>query len=477
MVFVGIVTCDRLDYFQKCYDSVKKANGIDIIAVCNDGKTPVPLDPGTEYIEHKENKGVGISKNDLLKLALSNPDVEHIFLLEDDMIVKDPEVFNAYIKAAKASGIYHLNYGPGSPFNRKQDVAFDLHNRHDLKQDSELNPKLKIDYGDGVELWFYEHSVAMCTYFHRSVLEEVGLHDEEFYNAWEHVDLTYRIIKAGHHPQFWWFADIANSDKYISEAPSAIDDSKIAKDTEQWKKNVYGGREVYKKKHGHYPNMPPQTTKEEVLKVIKRLKRKPNLIKKEKLKQVSDELPSISQVPEEFDELLKFYKAIKPKNILEIGSLLGWSLKRFIENAEPEAKIISIDLPVRDFVGPKDHRVDQQEYGHMILWKKWAKESGVNVYVIPQSSFERNTLEQVRSICPVLDFLFIDGNHMYEAIRHDFEFYSPLVRQGGIIAFHDIAPNEEGGGSKYWNEIKHNFKHKEILKSPKGLMGIGVLMK
>lgn len=477
MVFVGIVTCNRLKFFEKCYDSVKNANNVDIIAVCNDGKTPVPLDPGTEYIEHKENKGVGVSKNDLLKLALSNPKVEHIFLLEDDMIVKDPDVFNVYIKAAQKSGIYHLNYGPGSPFNRKQDFQFDLHNRHECKHDTDLNPKIKVDYGDGVEIWFYEHSVAMLSYFHRSVLEDVGIHDERFYNAWEHVDLTYRIIKAGYHPQFWHFADVANSDKLISEAPGAIEDSSIAKDTEQWRKNVYGGREVYKEKHSHYPNMPPHTTKDEVLKVIKRLKRKNSLLEKESKGLVSEKLPSISQIEDEFNELIKFYKAIKPKNVLEIGSLLGWSLKRFIENAEKDANIISIDLPVRDFVGPNDHRVDQQEFGHMILWKRWAKKAGANLYVIPQSSFDQNTLLQVKSISPVLDFLFIDGNHMYEAIRHDFETYSSLVRPGGIVAFHDIAPNEEGGGSKFWNEIKHQYKHKEILKSPEGLMGIGVLMK
>lgn len=477
MIFVGIVTCNRLDFFKKCYDSVKTAKNVDLIAVCNDGKTPVPLDPGTEYIEHSENKGVGVSKNDLLRLALKNPKIEHIFLLEDDMIVRDPNVFNIYANAAKKSGIYHLNYGPGSPFNRKQDFQFDLHNRHECKHDTPLNPKIKVNYGDGVELWFYEHTVAMLSYFHRSVLEEVGLHDEQFYNAWEHVDLTYRIIKAGYHPPFWYFADVANSDKLISEAPNAIEDSSIAKDTKQWEKNVYGGREIYKDKHGHYPNQPPHASKEEALRYIKILKRKPNLIKKEQNGQVSDKLPEGSQIPEEFNELLKFYKAIKPKNVLEIGSLLGWTLKRFVQNSDKGTNIISVDLPVRDFVGSADFRVDQQEYGHLILWKKWAKEAGVNLFVVPQSSFEPNTLEQVKSITPSLDFLFIDGNHMYEAIKNDFYMYSPLVKPGGIIAFHDIAVNEEGGGSRFWNEIKKDYKHKEILKSDKGLMGIGVLMK
>lgn len=274
MNFVGIVTCDRPDFFQKCYNSVRSAKGVDLIAVCNDGKKEVSLDPETIYIKHDNNKGVGISKNDLLREALKNPEVDHIFLLEDDMIIKDPEVFNVYVKSALKSGIYHLNYGPGSPFNRKQNFHFDLHNRHECRHDTPLNPRIKVDYGDGVELWFYEHTVAMLSYFHRSVLEDVGLHDEEFFNAWEHVDLTYRIIKAGYHPPFWYFADVANSDKLISEAPNAIADSSIAKDTKQWEKNVFGGREVYKRKHGHYPNEVLSPSKQDVIKILKGIKNK-----------------------------------------------------------------------------------------------------------------------------------------------------------------------------------------------------------
>jgi len=113
----------------------------------------------------------------------------------------------------------------------------------------------------------------MFSFFTREVLERVGLIDEQFYNAWEHVDHTYRIIKAGFHPPFWWFADLANSHKLLTEAPGAIDNSSIANKSEQWAKNVYGGREIYLKKHGHYPNQPPFVPKEEVIQVIKRLKK------------------------------------------------------------------------------------------------------------------------------------------------------------------------------------------------------------
>jgi hypothetical protein len=48
--------------------------------------------------------------------------------------------------------------------------------------------------------------------------------------------------------------------------------------------------------------------------------------------------------------------------------------------------------------------------------------------------------------------LFIDGDHTYEGVRRDFEMYSPLVRKGGIIAFHDIYPGPEesvGGVPKF----------------------------
>ena len=189
------------------------------------------------------------------------------------MLIKDATVFDKYIEAYKASGIHHFNYGPGSPFNRKQTIQnFDLHNRHLLDQHSEPNPKLIIEYNKGVKVALYEHTVAMFSFFTCEVLEKVGYIDEDFYNAWEHVDHTYRIIKAGYHPPFWWFADIANSADYLTEAPGAIDNSSIANKTEQWEKNVYGGREIYLKKHGHYPNQPPFVSKADVILTITKLK-------------------------------------------------------------------------------------------------------------------------------------------------------------------------------------------------------------
>ncbi len=266
---LGIVTCNRPEFVSKCIESID-LKMVDEKVIVNDGTIKVDY---TDFfiINNEKNIGVGKSKNKLLK-HLYDKGCDYIFILEDDMLILDNNVFNKYIEAHKASNIHHFNYGPGSPFNRKQNMEFDLHNRHELDQHSEPNPRKIIDYGNGVKISLFQHTVAMFSFFTRKVIEEVGYIDEDFYNAWEHVDHTYRIIKAGYHPPFWYFADLYDSHKFLTEAPEAIDKSSIANDSEQWKKNVYGGREIYLKKHGHYPNEPPFTSSEEVNVILKNLK-------------------------------------------------------------------------------------------------------------------------------------------------------------------------------------------------------------
>jgi len=268
---VGIITCDRPDFFTKCRDSINHKS-YNRIVVVNDGHDPVD-NARAPVIKTQGREGVGKGKNKALKY-LYEKGCDYMFLLEDDMIMLDDSVFDKYIQAHKASGFHHFNYGPGSPFNRKQTIQnFDLHNRHELDQHSEPNPRLVIDYGDDVKISLFQHTVAMFSFYTREVLDNVGYIDEEYYNAWEHVDHTYNIIKSGYHPPFWYFADIFDSHKYMTEAPQAIDKSSIAGDSEQWKKNVYGGREIYLKKHGHYPNEPPHVSKEETLNIIKQIKK------------------------------------------------------------------------------------------------------------------------------------------------------------------------------------------------------------
>jgi len=70
--------------------------------------------------------------------------------------------------------------------------------------------------------------------------------------------------------------------------------------------------------------------------------------------------------------------------------------------------------------------------------------------------------------------LFIDWDHSYEGVKKDFEMYLPLVKEGGIVAFHDILSEEEV--NRFWNEIKNMHESQEIINNvKKEPLGIGVL--
>jgi len=43
-----------------------------------------------------------------------------------------------------------------------------------------------------------------------------------------------------------------------------------------------------------------------------------------------------------------------------------------------------------------------------------------------------------------IDLLFIDGDHQYASVLTDWLLYSPLVKPGGLVAFHDVALTVDG---------------------------------
>jgi hypothetical protein len=82
---------------------------------------------------------------------------------------------------------------------------------------------------------------------------------------------------------------------------------------------------------------------------------------------------------------------------------------------------------------------------------------------------------------------FIDGDHTYEGVSKDFSLFSPLVRKGGRIIFHDIVPDFRhrygtetravtGGVPEFWKELKLLHPHEEIIEDPdQDGYGIGVI--
>ena len=177
------------------------------------------------------------------------------------------------------------------------------------------------------------------------------------------------------------------------------------------------------------------------------------------------------QVRSEIIGLLEILKLREPRVILEIGTAKGGTLFLFSRIASKDAKIISLDLPKGEFGG-----------GYSIfkipLYKSFVR-GRQKISLVRKDSHKLKTLNQIRDILSgeKVDLLFIDGDHTYEGVKKDFEMYGPLVKNKGLIVFHDISDIPPPTGvRRLWKEIKGN-KKEIIEKMDLGWGGIGILEK
>ena len=111
-------------------------------------------------------------------------------------------------------------------------------------------------------------------------------------------------------------------------------------------------------------------------------------------------------------------------NILEIGVDFGATLSAW--------RAITSGLVIG---------VDNESYGHRSV-------EIPNASLVIGNSEDPNIIARVQELLgdKKVDMLFIDADHRYEGVKRDFENYSPLVKEGGIVAFHDVVRKVDNCG-------------------------------
>jgi GT2 family glycosyltransferase len=237
MVKVGlaVITYNRLDYLKKCLTCLYENSwgGAQVRLIVDDCST----DGTKEWLQDQDywtvfkdkNYGVAHSKNTALK-AMMDEGCDYMFVLEDDILMLDPKTCIKYIGYAIAHGLDHMNFALHGPLNKG---------------------RMRMYKG----ICTYPDSVGAFSLYTKECINSVGYLDENFKNAWEHVEHTYRIAEAGLTTPFWWFADHPDSAEMLTEIPGSIDNSSI-RPRDDWKQNIDEGREYFIKKHGHW--LPPR---------------------------------------------------------------------------------------------------------------------------------------------------------------------------------------------------------------------------
>jgi len=243
---VGIITFNRPEYYQKVYKSIPK-NKIDFLVVVNDGEIPyVDQKDANTVIHNKKQLGVAVSKNKALK-ELIDLGCEHLFLIEDDILIKDENVFDEYLKAANSTGIHHLCY---------EKVA-----------GNEKSLKYTHEQPDGVKLSFYHNPQGAFMYINAKIIKKLGYFDEGYINAFEHIDFAYNLIQKNVAPPFWYFPDIYNSDEYLEEIKGSSENSTIT-NKEKYQENWQISAQYFTKKWNHFTNSIKEVTIKDLLKSL-----------------------------------------------------------------------------------------------------------------------------------------------------------------------------------------------------------------
>ena len=178
------------------------------------------------------------------------------------------------------------------------------------------------------------------------------------------------------------------------------------------------------------------------------------------------------QLRPEITGFLEMAAAERPRTVCEIGTANGGTTFLLGQALPTIELLIGVDLFIR-----RRPRL------------RYLTRPGQMVVLLDGDSGAEATLEQVRRALAgrPLDLLFIDGDHTYKGVERDFLGYRDLVRDGGLIGFHDImedsftrtgvkTPHWTGEVPKFWRNLKTAYQAKEFVASPEqdGL-GIGVI--
>jgi predicted O-methyltransferase YrrM len=173
------------------------------------------------------------------------------------------------------------------------------------------------------------------------------------------------------------------------------------------------------------------------------------------------------QKSEELDRLLMLISMFKPRTIVEIGTKQGGTLYALCQVAPDYCTIISIDTSWETYALAAQIGADDEFYASFC-------KPNQTIRFLHADTHDDSTLQYLKNMLAgdPIDFLFIDGDHTYRGVKKDWEMYSPLVADRGLVGFHDIATHTDREVSckvdEFWNELKQTeLNTLEIYHDPR----------
>jgi predicted O-methyltransferase YrrM len=130
-------------------------------------------------------------------------------------------------------------------------------------------------------------------------------------------------------------------------------------------------------------------------------------------------------------KLFELAQRLPPNSFaVEIGSYLGASACFIAAGLNASSKLICIDTWMNDAM-TEGKRDTKEEFGRNTEQYKHK--------IITIRGYSYEVVCKVRNITSKIDLLFIDGDHSYEGVKTDWDLYSPLLKSGSCVVFHDYG--------------------------------------
>lgn len=156
--------------------------------------------------------------------------------------------------------------------------------------------------------------------------------------------------------------------------------------------------------------------------------------------------------------------------VIEVGTAAGGTLALWAELCDPTALCVVVDLP----------QGREARYGDDALRRAAA---GRRLALVRRDCRLPETRRAVQEALGPrqADLLFIDGSYRAAVVRSDLRGYGPFVRDGGLVALHDIVVHPgmpDVRVHELWGELRARFPHlcEEVREAPdQDWAGIGLL--
>ncbi len=143
--------------------------------------------------------------------------------------------------------------------------------------------------------------------------------------------------------------------------------------------------------------------------------------------------------------------------IVEIGSFLGRSTTAMAYACRgTQRKIYAIDTfqgNASDFIKGQNNILWEGD-DYLETFRQNLRNNNLLEHVIPMQGLSGDVGQGWDK---PIDFIFIDGSHVYEDVVNDFELFSPWVKNGCVIAFHDVQPQLDGPYRAWVNNIRNRL--------------------